>query len=679
MLDALKRLFLGNRKDFRDPGIFHRMALIPFLAWVGLGADGLSSSSYGPAEAFKELGEHRYLAVGLALATAFTVIVISASYSQIVDLFPSGGGGYLVASRLLGPRWGLISGSALLVDYVLTIATSVAAGVDAVFSFMPDWVLAYKVSVAVAVILLIVLMNVRGVKESVVALMPVFIIFLITHAVLILVAVLSNVSHVGAVTRELSANFHRDLSTPSFGWAGMLFLFLRAYSLGGGTYTGIEAVSNGLAIMREPRRETGKRTMLYMAVSLSVTAGGILLSYLLLGVATVEQAGKTMNAVLAERVASNWHIGPVHLGEAFIITTLVSEGALLFVAAQAGFIDGPRVMSNMANDSWLPHRFGALSNRLTTQNGVLLMGVAAIAALVFTRGNVSALLVLYAINVFLTFSLSQLGMVRYWFAHRRERKDWLKHMPINLVGLVMCVTILIVTIAEKFAVGGYLTLIVTGIVVALCLLIRRHYATVRRALSHLDKLFSEIPTNPKREELGPCDPARPTAALLVTNYGGVGVHSMLTLLKMFPNQFTNIVFLSVGQIDSGNFKGRSEVATLKRRTKDELGRYVGLARRLGLSATYRFEIGTDVVEEVFKMCQEVIKEFPKTIFFSGKLIFEDEAWYHRILHNETAYQIQHRLQFAGHAMFVLPVRVRAKELDAASTGADPFDTDQSDE
>jgi amino acid transporter len=661
-MESLRKFLFGGRKDFRDPGIFHRMALIPFLAWVGLGADGLSSSSYGPEEAFKALGEHTYLAVGLAVATALTVIVISASYSQIIEHFPYGGGGYVVATRLLGEKWGVVSGCALLVDYVLTITTSIASGADALFSmpFIPQTWLGYKLTVEVLLIGLLVVTNIRGVKESVVVLMPIFILFLITHAILIGWGVGSNARELPTVAREVQDGFRNGLGT--LGGLGMLLLFLRAYSLGGGTFTGIEAVSNGLAIMRDPKVETGKRTMLYMAISLSITAGGILISYLLLGLDSHGVPGKTMNAVLAERLASHWHIGPMPIGEVFIITTLICEGALLFVAAQAGFIDGPRVMANMATDSWLPHRFSALSDRLTTQNGVLLMGGAAVCALLYTGGSVSRLVVMYSINVFVTFSLSQLGMVRYWIRDRKVHKDWWRHLPINAIGLVMCASILVITVLEKFKEGGYLTLIITAIAVTLCIFIRRHYNAVRRSLSHLDKLFANLPFDPKREELGPTDPSKPTAVLLVGGYGGLGVHSLLTLIRMFPKQFCNIVFVSVGLIDSSTFKGAQEVEEVRARTKDSVGKYVGLARRLGFAAEYRMAVGTDVVEEASKLCLDVAKDFPQVMYFSGKLIFEERRWYHKILHNETAYSIQHRLQFAGHAMVILPVRVRAREL-----------------
>jgi K+ transporter len=269
---------------------------------------------------------------------------------------------------------------------------------------------------------------------------------------------------------------------------------------------------------------------------------------------------------------------------------------------------------------------------------------------------------MYSINVFLTFSLSMAAMARFWITHRREHRDWWRHLPIFVVGLVLCLSILGVTVFEKFAEGGWLTLVITGVAVFLCVLISRHYLHVRRSLQHLDQLFKDLPLSAHREELGPVDPTRPTAVLLTGGYGGLGVHSVLTMLRMFPDHFANLVFVSVGIIDSGNFKGSGEVERLKQQTRDSLGQYVGLARRLGLSAEYRMAVGTDIVEEAAKLCLDITREFQNVMFFSGKLIFEQRKWYHRFLHNETAYAIQHRLQFAGYPMVILPVRVRAKEL-----------------
>src|SRR5438874_6843035 len=182
-LRRVRRAVLGGPKNLQDPHLFHSLSLAAFLAWVGLGADGLSSSAYGPEEAFKNLGEHQYLAVFLAALTALTVVVIAASYSKIIEHFPFGGGGYVVASRLLGPRSGVISGSALLVDYVLTISVSIASGGDAVFSVIPNgehWANLHvagfplKLQIELSACALLVVLNLRGVKESVKALAPIF-------------------------------------------------------------------------------------------------------------------------------------------------------------------------------------------------------------------------------------------------------------------------------------------------------------------------------------------------------------------------------------------------------------------------------------------------------------------------------------------------------------------------
>src|ERR1700688_5185426 len=160
----LTGIFIGPPRDVKDPAIFHSLSLVAFLAWVGLGSDGLSSSCYGPEEAFLALGTHQYLAVFLALLMALTVFIISASYSQTIDQFPTGGGGYLVATRLLGKYAGLVSGCALILDYVLTIAISIASGADAIFSFLPVHWLPYKFWLAVIVVIVMVAMNLRGVK-----------------------------------------------------------------------------------------------------------------------------------------------------------------------------------------------------------------------------------------------------------------------------------------------------------------------------------------------------------------------------------------------------------------------------------------------------------------------------------------------------------------------------------
>ncbi len=644
----LRRVLFGAPRSLADRSLFHRLSLIPFLAWVGLGADGLSSSAYGPEEAFRTLGEHAYLAVLLAVLMATTVLLISSAYSRIIEEFPHGGGGYVVATKLLGRRAGVVSGSALLVDYVLTITISIAAAGDALFSFLPLAAHAWKLPTEVLLIVGLTLLNARGVRETVIPLAPVFLLFVVTHAIVILGGILGHAGELPATASRVAEGFQRGAGT--LGVTGLLLLLTRAYALGGGTYTGIEAVSNGLPIMREPRVQTAKRTMAYMAGSLAFTATGLLLCYLLWHVAPVE--GKTLNAVLVERLAGGFPGGAV-----FVVLTLVSEGALLVVAAQAGFLDGPRVLANMAVDSWVPHRFAALSDRLTTQNGILLMGAASLGALFYTGGDVRHIVVMYSINVFLTFSLSLFAMAWTWFRTRRRRLHWKRRTSLFASGFALCATILGVTIFQKFDQGGWITLLVTALVVALCFVIRRHYRAVEAALTKLYAELGEVPRDPGAAP-PPLEPQRPTAAVLVASYGGLGIHTALNIFKAFPDHFHNLVFLSVGVIDSGGFKGEDAIESLRERTERDLARYVELAQGLGVAATWRLALGTDAVEEAEKLCLAVAAEFPRTTFFAGKVIFQRERWYQKLLHNETAVSIQKRLQWAGRTMVILPARVR---------------------
>jgi amino acid transporter len=650
--ERVQRKILGERRDVTDPHALHKISLIAFLAWVGLGADGLSSSAYGPEEAFRALGSHHYLALALALATGITVLILSASYSSIIEQFPTGGGGYVVASRLLGPRVGVVSGCALVVDYILTITVSIASGGNAIFSFLPPSWHPWKMSVEVAAIVLLIALNLRGVKESVKVLTPIFLVFLATHILLIGYSIFTHLGSIPEVSHRLSTEYSNGLATLGFG--GMLLLFLRAYSLGGGTYTGIEAVSNGLQIMREPRVQTGKRTMVYMAVSLALTASGILLAYLLLMTRAVD--GKTMNAVLAETAFGTWRLAGLPVGYWLVLVTLISEGLLLFVAAQAGFIDGPRVMANMAVDSFFPHRFAALSEQLSMHNGVLLMGGAALAMLFYTKGNIHILVVMYSINVFLTFTLSQLGMWRFWWPRRGDAQRPY-HIFIHGLALVMCAAILAITTFEKFGHGGWVTVVITALFVLLCLRVRGHYDSIRAGLRQLDDILGAIPTTgmPNTREL---DTNAPTAVILVSGFSGLGVHTVLSTLRFFPGLYKQFIFVSIAVVDSGHFKGREEIEALQQETEESVGKYVDLTQRLGFPAEGVTDIGIEVVSTATEVCEEIARRYPKATIISGKLVFRQERLFNRLLHNETPTLIQRRLQWLGVPMVVLPVRAQ---------------------
>jgi K+ transporter len=313
-------------------------------------------------------------------------------------------------------------------------------------------------------------------------------------------------------------------------------------------------------------------------------------------------------------------------------------------------------MANMAVDSWFPHRFAAFSERLTMRTGVVLMGAAAFALMIYTKGSISALIVMYSINVFLTFSLSEFGMSRFFIRNRKKEKKWKQHLSVHLTGLTLCLTILAITVFEKFAEGGWLTLVITTLVIVLCYFIRNHYMKVRSGMRSLDTMLTRLPIRGKgtRDKV---NSENMTAILLVSGYNGFGVHTLLSVIRSFPGLYKNFVFVSVAVIDQGMFKGEEQLGDLKKSVREGLKKYVSLAKKLGFPADYRMAVGTDVVDTATEICMKARKDFNHSTIFTGQLTFKMEKFYYKILHNETAFAIQRRLQWAGIENVILPIRM----------------------
>ncbi len=650
-LQKAREVVIGKSLDPLNPATRHHIVMAAFLAWIGLGADGLSSSCYGPEEAFLALGAHTQLGLYLALATALTVFVIALGYNQVIELFPSGGGGYKVASHLLGQHAGLVSGAALIVDYVLTIAISVASGVDALFSLLPPSLQAIKLGTEILLIVLLIVLNLRGMKESVKVLLPIFLGFFISHALLITYGVIARADGLPTLIPDTLSETH--LLSQELGWVFVASLFLRAYSLGGGTYTGIEAVSNNINKLAEPRVHTGKLTMFYMAVSLAFTAGGIIALYLLWHAQHVE--GQTLNAVAFQSIIATlgW---PDWLNHSTLALVLALEAGLLLVAANTGFLGGPAVMANMAADSWVPRQFRQLSSRLVTQNGIIVMGVSALVILIWSRGDVSLLVVLYSINVFLTFTLSLLGLTVNWWRKRRDVRTWKRKIALSLFGLSVTSSILLVTLAEKFREGGWVTVLITSLVVALCLFIRKHYDDTKAKLREAEKLFGQAgkvePGLPKK-----LDPTLPTAIFLVDEHRGVAIHTIMWVLRLFPDHFKNFIFVSAGEVDTQSFDSEATIRTMQYKTENALCYYAGFCNQQGLQATWRIAYGTDPIAVLDDLVQDVIAEYPNSVCFAAKLIFTRDNLFVRWLHNQTALTMQRRLHLRGQQMVILPMKV----------------------
>ena len=653
VLSKLHEILIGKPRDPLDPQTRGSIALIAFFAWIGLGADGLSSSCYGPEEAYLALGTHTHFALYLAIAIAATVFIISLAYNQVIELFPNGGGGYKVATRLIGPRAGLVSGAALIVDYVLTIAISVASGADAVFSLMPlsthDW----KIPFGVILTILLVVLNLRGMKEAIKVLLPIFLAFVVIHVFLISYGVYAHAERLPRFVPEtLSETTELARQT---GWLTVVGIMMLAYSQGGGTYTGLEAVSNNVNTLAEPRVKTGKWTMFYMATSLAFTAGGIMLLYLLWEVA--QSPGQTLNAVLFGAIIEHLDLGGPYASHGVLLAVLISEAALLFVAANTGFLGGPAVLSNMAADSWVPRHFRELSSRLVTDNGIVLMGAAALAVLVWSQGNVSLLVVLYSINVFLTFSISLAGLAIHWWARRRDDPKWRRRLVLSLTGLAVTGSILTVLAVRKFAEGGWVTILITGMVIAVCFAIRRHYDATRAVLHKTDALFDvKVPMDDTRPTPR-IDPSAPTAALFVGKHRGVGVHTLLWVQRMFPGHYKNFVFLSVGEVDAQSYGGEGALRTLRYAIENSLRFFVRYCHTHGIAAEYYVGYGTEPVEEFIKLADQVSEKYPNAVFFASKLIFPRTTFLTRWLHNRTPQELQERLHVKGRQMVLLPMRV----------------------
>ena len=655
MLLKLRNFLFGNPRDFFDKETRRSISLVAFLAWVGLGADGISSSCYGPEEAFVALGTHTQLAIYLAIATAITVFIISYAYTQVIELFPNGGGGYRVATRLLGRYAGLVSGSALIVDYVLTISISIASGIDAIFSFLPQHFQSIKLVMAIVFVAFLAFLNLRGMKESIKFLLPIFLGFIFTHFFLIIYGVVAHSYGLQVLIPQATAEVSEMKS--AVGWVFVLSIFLKAFSMGGGTYTGLEAVSNNVNTLSEPRVRTAKITMFLVAISLAFMAAGIILLYLLWGVGKVQ--GQTLNATTFYAITENWQYNDIKLGKFIVPIVLVLEAGLLIVAANAGFLAGPNVVASMASDEWMPKSFSSLSSRLVIKNGILFMAISAIATLIITGGSVHILVVLYSINVFITFSLSLLGLTIYWLRHRKRQKNWLSKMLVALAGFIVCFSILMVTIFEKFYEGGWITILITSVFVAIGWSIKKIYERFRQNLSLKESQFDDFYEQCQSPSslLETTDKRAPTAAIIVDQTFGSGMNCLLQIKKLFPGIFKNFIFVTVGEVDSNTLREERKWRDMRRKTKSILSKYKNYCNANGRFAKAYIGYDTDIVEKLSQLTDRVAKDYENVIFFGTKFIFDNENIFTQILFNHVPYIMQRRLHVKGLNMVILPMKI----------------------
>ncbi|MPQ67871.1 MULTISPECIES: APC family permease [Pseudomonas] len=654
-LERLAQGIIGPARDPLAPDTRAHTLLVGLLAWAGLGASGLASVSYGPERAYLALGAHPELGVFLALATLLTVWVLSLAYRQVVELFPSGGGNYKIVSKLLGPRLGLVAGCALLVDYVLTIAVCLASGTDALFSLLPVEWQSHKLVVEVGLVLLLILLNLRGIADSIRLLLPLTLGFVLVHVGLIVYGVASKAGDLTGTLVRSSAD--TVALSGDIGWPLLVALFLRAYSLGGSTYAGSEAIANNVNLLAEPRIKTGRTALLSVGFSLAFMAGGMILLYSLWGAQPTY--GQTLNAVVFKAVIEQLGIAP-GASHGLLLLTLALEGAIVFVAANSILIFAPSLLGRMAADSWLPHRFCNLSNRLVKQNGVVFVGACALLILLLSRGSLGLLVVLYSINVFLSLALAKAGLCRHWWQHRREG-PWLGRMLVSVTGFCVASGILLVTLTEKFFEGGWATLCLTLLVIGGCALVRHHYAKVETLRLQMDTEFTlpaQVLATVTRIEP---TPDAPTAVILATEHWGAAIHTLLWVQRLFPNRFANVVFVGIVKVE-GHVWGRIDgVQRRKTRLDESMDQLEAFCAQAGISATRRIGYGTDPVAELQKLLGEATRHYPGCVCFSNKLILQDSWGFSEWLHNQTPLLLQRRLHLDGIPLVILPLRLSGSE------------------
>ncbi len=461
MLSALRHLLIGSPLTTQQLSS-ERVNKVRALA--AFSPDALSSIAYANQEIFLGLvvAGSAGLALSWPIGLAITglLVLVAFSYFQTVHAYPSGGGSYIVARENLGTLPGLVAAAALLIDYVLTAAVSLTAGVAAIASAFPGlW--PYRVQLALLGLLLITLLNMRGVQETgrVIA-VPVYL-FLGTYLPMLGYGLVRAMIEGPGSLAAAGLPIQQPLTA---------FLILRTFSAGCTALTGIEAISNGVPTFRPPESKNAGITLIVMAALMAVLfAGSIGLTQYL---AVVPAAEETVLSALARRILG---------GGLPYLTIQISTLLILVVAANTSFAGFPRLASILARDGFLPRQLSALGDRLSFNNGIVVLTAATAALIVGFQGDTHSLIPLFAVGVFLAFTLSQVGMVVHWSQDRKG--NWLVKAGINGVGGLLTGTTLVIVGVSKFTEGAWISLLLIPLMVGIFLPIRAHYRELGRQLS----------------------------------------------------------------------------------------------------------------------------------------------------------------------------------------------------
>ncbi|HUH68771.1 MAG TPA: APC family permease [Mycobacterium sp.] len=621
---AARRLLIG--RPFRSDRLSHTL-LPKRIALPVFASDALSSVAYAPEEVFLMLSVAGVAAYSLTpwigLAVAAVMLVVVASYRQNVHAYPSGGGDYEVVTTNLGDNAGLTVASALMVDYVLTVAVSTASAMSNIGSAIP-FVAENKVLFCLAAILLVTAMNLRGIRESGVA-------FAIpTYAFIFGVGImigwgLFRIFVLGNPLRAESAGFEMHAAHgPVVGFA-LAFLVARSFSSGCAALTGVEAISNGVPAFQKPKSRNAATTLLMLgAIAVSLLMGIIVLAKKI-GVQLVEdpktQLGgtppdyyqKTLVTQLAEAVFGSFHIG-------FLLIATVTA-LILVLAANTAFNGFPVLGSVLAQHSYLPRQLHTRGDRLAFSNGIGFLSVAALSAIIAFRAELTALIQLYIVGVFISFTLSQIGMVRHWTRLLRTetdpsaRRKMMRSRVVNTIGLLSTGAVLVVVLVTKFLAGAWIAVVAMGLLFMIMKMIRRHYDSINRELAEQAAAQNEVVL-----------PSRNHALVLVSKLHLPTLRALAYARATRPDALEAITV----SVDD------AETRDLVHRWRDS---DVTVPLKV-IASPYR-----EITRPVLDYVKRVSKESPRTVVTVFIPEYVVGHWWEHLLHNQSALRLKGRLLF----------------------------------
>ncbi|GAB2867509.1 APC family permease [Lentzea nigeriaca] len=647
---AAKRLLVG--RPFRSDRLAHTL-LPKRIALPVFASDAMSSVAYAPEEIFLMLSVAGLSAYAIApwvgVAVVVVMLTVVASYRQNVHAYPSGGGDYEVATVNLGRRAGLTVASALLVDYILTVAVSISAAMANIGSAIP-FVATHKALFAVSAIVILTAINLRGIRESGSAFAIPTYAFMIGIMALIAWG-LFRAFVLGDEMRAESAGFEIHAEQDHLMGLAFVFLVLRAFSSGCAALTGVEAISNGVPAFRKPKSRNAATTLLMMGLIAVIMLMGLIVLAQLTGVRMAEfpaeqlagaPAGyeqKTMVAQVAHAVFDNFPPG------FFFITTVTA--LILVLAANTAFNGFPVLGSILAQDRYLPRQLHTRGDRLAFSNGILFLAGFAVVLVIAFDAEVTRLIQLYIVGVFVSFTLSQLGMIRHWQRLLKTETDsqlrtrMRRSQAINTFGLVMTATVLIIVLITKFTKGAWIAIAAMAAIYALMTAIRKHYDTVAEELRQQERVRTM--------------PARNHAMVLVSKLHMPTLRA-LSYAKATRPDVLEAVTVNVDDGDTRQLVAQWEKENFKIPLKV-------------IESPYR-----EITRPVLDYVKRVKSDNPRdvvTVFIPEYVVGH---WWEQLLHNQSALRLKGRLLFQPGVMVTsvpwqLASSTKVRDKDVIAPGA----------